>query len=410
MRKPTAVPSNAMPSPSVPSPSVPSLVDVRRMIHTAPELSMKETGTAAAVDGWMRALGLETQRLAGTGVVTMIRGTGAAAPRAGKARRRTILVRADIDGLPVREETSLPFRSANDGVMHACGHDCHVANLVEAARNLVRDPPEGGDAKLLFQPGEEGANGMGQCIDAGLMRRPDVDAAVGVHVFAPVRVGKIGLVRGACMAAVDHVEVEITGFGGHAAYPHRSVDPIVVGAHVVTALQTLVSRRVSPFHQAVVTIGSFQAGTAHNVIPPSARLLGTVRTFDPQVRRDVAREFRRIVASVAKGLGASAKVHYEHFLPATVNDPAMHDLAWSVAEDVVGKRNVEKAEPSMGGEDMSLALEAVPGVFAFVGASDGTRRTSFPHHHPSFDVHEDCLPVGAGFLEAFTRRWLKEAS
>jgi amidohydrolase len=188
------------------------------------------------------------------------------------------------------------------------------------------------------------------------------------------------------------------------------VDPVVAASHVVTALQTIVARRVSPFHQAVVSVTSIRSGTAFNVIPPEAVLRGTVRTYDPKVRRDVAREFRRIATSVARALGAKAHVEYRFFLPATVNDPAMADLAWTVAEDVVGKRNVVASEPSMGGEDMSLALEAVPGVFAFVGGSDGTRRTSYPHHHPCFDVHEDCLPVGAAFLEGFCRRWLEQAS
>ena len=380
---------------------VPDIVSVRRIVHESPELSMVEEETAARIEGWLRGLGLRPRRIAGTGVTALVEGA---------AKHRTILARADIDGLPVTEETKLPFRSGRAGVMHACGHDCHVAGLIEVSRRLAASPPERGTVKLLFQPGEEGANGMGQCIDAGLLRRPEVDAAVGVHVWQAEKAGRIGLVRGPCMAAVDHFEVRVIGFGGHAAYPHKSVDPVVAAAHVVTALQTIVARRVAPFRQAVVTVGSIQAGTAFNVIPPEAVLRGTVRTFDARVRREVAREFRRIVEGVAKGLGAKADIRYEFFLPATVNDGAMTDLAWSVAEDVVGKRNVVASEPSMGGEDMSLALEAVPGVFAFVGASDGTRRTSFPHHHPSFDVHEDCLPVAAAFLESFVRRWLREAA
>ena len=381
--------------------AVPDLVSMRRQIHAAPELSMKEERTASTIAGWLRDLGLRPRRIAGTGVTALV---------AGAAPGRTILARADIDGLPVTEETDLPFRSANPGVMHACGHDCHVAGLVEAARNLAASPPPKGTAKLLFQPGEEGANGMGQCIDDGLMRSPEVDAAVGVHVWQAERVGRIGIVRGPCMAAVDDFEVKIVGFGGHAAYPHRSVDPVVVAAHVVTALQTIVSRRVSPFHQAVVTVGSIQAGTAFNVIPPEAVLRGTVRTFDARVRRDVARDFRRVIGGVAAGLGAKAEIRYDLFLPATVNDLAMADLAWSVAEDVVGRRNVVASEPSMGGEDMSLALAAVPGVFAFIGGNDGTERTSYPHHHPRFDVNEGCLEVAAGFTEAFVRRYLEEGT
>jgi len=380
---------------------VPDLRSVRRAIHGSPELSMRETATAALIDGWMRDLGLAPRRLAGTGVTAMV---------SGAAKGPVILARADIDALPVTEATGLPFASRNAGVMHACGHDFHVAGLVEAARNLAARPPARGGVKLFFQPGEEGANGMGACIDAGLMVKPRVAAAVGVHVWQPEKVGRIGLVRGPCMAAVDDFEVRVVGFGGHAAYPHRSVDPVVAAAHVVTALQTIVARRVSPFERAVVTVGSLQAGTAFNVIPPEAVLRGTVRTFDPGVRRAVAAEFRRVVTNVAKAFGAKAHVNYRHFLPATVNDSAMTDLAWSVAEGVVGKRNVIASEPSMGGEDMSLALDAVPGVFAFIGGNDGTRRTSFPHHHPMFDLHEDCLPVGAAFMEGFVRRWLEEAA
>ena len=382
-------------------PSVPSLVDLRRELHGIAELSLKETETSATIERWLGGLGLSPRRIATTGLTALVEG---AAPG------RTLLVRADIDGLPIVEDTGLPFASRHAGAMHACGHDCHAASLVEAARRLVARPPAKGTAKLLFQPGEEGANGMGLCIDDGLLARPRVDAAVGVHVWQAEKVGRIGLVKGPCMAAVDDFEVRIVGRGGHAAYPHKSVDPIVVAAHVVTALQTVVSRTISPFDTAVVTVGSLQAGTAFNVIPPAAVLKGTVRTFSPSVRKDVAAEFKRIVTGVAKGLGATAEIQYRFFLPATVNDASMVDLAWSVAEEVVGKRNVVASEPSMGGEDMSLALAAVPGVFAFVGGDDGGRSTSFPHHHPKFDVNEGCLAVSAGFLETFVRRYLEQAA
>ena len=380
---------------------VPSLVELRRELHGLAELSMREFETSATIERWLKALGLAPRRIAGTGLTALVEGA-----RPG----RTILARADIDALPVAEETGLPFSARGRGAMHACGHDCHAASLMEVARRLAQRPPAKGTAKLLFQPGEEGANGMGQCIDGGLLVKPRVDAAVGVHVWQSERVGRIGLVKGPCMAAVDDFEIRIIGKGGHAAYPHRSVDPIVVAAHVVTALQTVVARTVNPFDTAVVTVGSFQAGTAFNVIPPAAVLKGTVRTFKDSVRRDAAAQVKRIVTDVARGLGATAEIDYRFFLPATVNDAAMVDLAWSVAEQVVGKKNVVAAEPSMGGEDMSLALEAVPGVFAFVGGDDGTERTSYPHHHPKFDVDEGCLAVAAGFMDGFVRRWLEEAA
>ncbi len=379
---------------------VPDLVTLRRTLHAAPELSLREQGTADRVTTLLRALGLKPRRIAATGVTALVRGA---------RRGPTILARADIDALPVTEETGLPFASRNAGVMHACGHDCHAAGLLDVARRLAAQPPERGNVKLLFQPGEEGAGGMQLCLDGGVLRRPDVTAAVGVHVWQNERVGRIGLVRGACMAAVDDFEVRIVGRGGHAAMPHRSVDPVVVAAHVVTALQTLVSRSVNPLDTAVVTVGSIDAGTAFNVIPPHATLRGTVRTFAEPVRKLIARRFKTLVSGVCRGLGARAETTYRHFLPATVNDAAMVDLAWSVAEDVVGKRNVVAAEPSMGGEDMSLALRAVPGVFAFIGADNGTKQTSYPHHHPRFDVDERCLAVGADFMEGFARRYLAEA-
>jgi len=380
--------------------SVPSLVDLRRELHGIAELSLAEHETSATIERWLVDLGVAPRRIAKTGLTALVEGA---------SKGRTILARADIDGLPIVEETGLPFASRRRGAMHACGHDCHAAALVEATRKLVAAPPSRGTAKLLFQPGEEGANGMGLCIDDGLLARPTVDAAVGIHVWQGEKVGRIGLVKGPCMAAVDDFEIRIVGRGGHAAYPHKSVDPIVVASHVVTALQTLVARRVSPFDTAVVTVGSINAGTAFNVIPPGAVLKGTVRTFKDSVRKDVAREFKRLVTDVSRGLGATAEIEYRFFLPATVNDAAMVDLAWSVAEEVVGKKNVVVAEPSMGGEDMSLALEAVPGVFAFVGGDDGGPRTSYPHHHPKFDVNEGCLPVAAGFMETFVRRYLESA-
>jgi amidohydrolase len=381
--------------------SVPDLVTLRRTLHAQPELSLVEHATADRVTGWLTSLGLKPRRVAKTGVTAMVRG---------KKRGPTILARADIDALPVTEATGLAFASENHGAMHACGHDFHTAGLVEVARRLALDPPARGNVKLLFQPGEEGAGGMQLCIDGGVLRRPDVSAAVGVHVWQNERVGRIGLVRGACMAAVDDFEVRIVGRGGHAAMPQKSVDPVVVAAHVVTALQTLVSRGVNPLDTAVVTVGSLQAGTAFNVIPPDAVLKGTVRTFSEPVRKAIARRFKTLVTNVCRGLGAKAEIEYRFFLPATVNDLRMVDLAWSVAEEIVGKKNVVEAEPSMGGEDMSLALRAVPGVFAFIGGDNGSTRTSFPHHHPKFDIDERSLPIGAAFIEGVVRRYLEQAS
>lgn len=381
--------------------ALPGIVDLRRELHAHPELSLREHETAARIERWLGALGLTPRRVAGTGVTAGITAGDAAARRG-----RTILARADMDALPITEATGLPFASRNAGAMHACGHDAHMAALLTAAASLADDPPPRGRVKLLFQPGEEGANGMGKCIDAGILKRPAVDAAVGVHVWQWERVGRIGLVRGACMAAIDDFEIRIEGRGGHAAYPHQAVDPVVVAAHVVTALQSVVARNVAPRETAVVTVGSIRAGEANNVIPHEAVLRGTARSFDAKVGRLVGARVTRIAKDVARAFGAKAHVNYRYFLPATVNDDAMVDRAFAVAESVVGKRNVVAAEPSMASEDMSVALALVPGVFAFVGANDGTSRTASPHHHPAFDIHEDCLPVAAAFLEGFVRDYL----
>jgi len=379
---------------------LPDIVTLRRELHAHPELSLREFETARRIDGWLRKLGLKPRRIARTGLTTTLGGRR----RAG----RTILARADMDALPLHEETGLSFASQNEGVMHACGHDCHMASLLTATQGLVRRPPEKGRVKLLFQPGEEGANGMGKCIEAGILDRPTVDAAVGVHVWQWEKVGRIGLVKGPCMAAIDLFEIRIRGRGGHAADPHNTIDPVVVAAHIVTALQTVVSRNVAPQQTAVVTVGSIQAGTANNVIPEEAVLRGTARTFVGAVGRKVARRITRIAKDVARAFGATAEVDYEFFLPATVNDDDMVDRAWVVAESIVGKRNVVRAERSMASEDMSLALAAVPGIFAFVGAANGKKSTSHAHHHPRFDVDEGCLPVAAAFMEDFVRHYLDD--
>jgi len=381
--------------------SIPDIVTLRRTLHAHPELSLREFETALRIEGWLHELGLRPRRVAKTGVTATV----------GRRRGgRTILARADTDALPVTEATGLPFASRNAGAMHACGHDCHMAALLTASARLAARPPERGRVKLLFQPGEEGAGGMGKCIDAGILERPKVDAAVGVHVWQWERVGRIGLVRGACMAAIDDFEIRIVGKGGHAAYPNETVDPVVVAAHVVTALQSIVSRNLNPQKMAVITVASIKAGEANNVIPDSAVLRGTTRSFEASVGRKAARRVKRIATDVARAFGAKAEVEYRFFLPATVNDGDMVDRAWAVAERVVGRRNVIEAQPAMVSEDMSLALAAVPGVFAFVGAANGTKRTAHPHHHPQFDVDEGCLPIAADFLEGVVRDYLEESA
>lgn len=374
---------------------LPFAVSVRRDFHRHPELGMAEERTASVVSDHLESMGIPPRRLAGTGVVGKL----------GSGRGPVLMLRADMDALPVTEENDRSFASANAGVMHACGHDGHMAILLAAARELSESPPKRGTVKFCFQPGEEGHRGAEKMIDAGVLERPKVDTAFGLHVWRDLPVGKVAVLDGPCMAAADVFEIRVAGAGGHAAYPHLSVDPVAIAAQIVTALQTIVARRVDPLDTAVVTVGSLRAGTAFNVIPSEAVLRGTIRTFRKETRRFVLREVRRIARGVASALGAAAEVEFRELAPATVNDPKSAALAREAAAAVVGPRNVVSAAPSMGAEDMSLYLERVPGCFAFVGLRNRRRGIEFPHHHPRFDMDEACLAVGTDLVLEFTRRW-----
>jgi amidohydrolase len=288
--------------------------------------------------------------------------------------------------------------------MHACGHDGHMAILLSAARHLKEEGVPAGSVRLCFQPGEEGYKGAETVIEEGAL--DGVDAAFGLHVWRDIPVGKVAILDGPCMAATDLFTITITGRGGHAAYPHLSVDPVVIAAHVITALQTIVAREADPLDTAVVTVGSVDSGTAFNVIPEQAVLRGTCRTFAKATRKTVHRRVVEIARGVAEALGGKAEVDYTEFLPATVNDPKVAALAREAAAAVVGKRNVVEGVPSMGGEDMSLYLERVPGCFAFVGLRNDKRGIVHPHHHPRFDMDEKCLAVGTDLMVEFTRRYL----
>ena len=373
------------------------LVAVRRDLHRHPELSMEEHRTAGVVEKALRGMGLRPRRCAGTGV---------AADVAGASPGRTLLLRADMDALPVQEAAGRPYGSRNPGVMHACGHDGHTACLLGAAERLAARPPARGRVRLAFQPGEEGADGARAMVRDGILRRPVPDAAAGLHLLINLPVGKIAVLDGPCMAAVDWFQVRIRGKGGHAAYPHDARDPVVIAAQVVTALQTLVSRRTDPRDSVVVTVGRLAAGTAFNIIPEEAVLEGTVRTYRESTRRRVARELRTLAESTARAFGARAEVEHEFELPPTVNDPALAATAREAAAAVVGRRNVVPAEPSMGGEDVGVLFGGNPGVFAFLGCRNPRRGIVHEHHHPSFDIDEAALPIGRDFLERVARDYL----
>jgi len=373
------------------------LVAVRRDLHRHPELSMKEKRTASVVEAALRRMSLKPRRCAGTGVLADIAG-GSPGP--------TLLLRADMDALPVQEIPGRSYGSMNPGVMHACGHDGHTACLLGAAERLAARPPERGRVRLAFQPGEEGADGARAMVADGALGAPVPAAAMGLHLWVNLPAGKIAVLDGPCMAAVDWFEIRIRGRGGHAAYPHDAVDPVVVAAEVVTALQTLVSRRTDPRDSVVVTVGRLQAGTAFNIIPGEAVLEGTVRTYREATRRRTAREMKRLATGIARAHGAAAAVDYEFQLPPTVNDPRLAALVRESAAEVVGRRNVVSAEPSMGGEDVGVLFGRNPGAFAFVGCRNRKRGIVHEHHHEAFDIDEAALPLGRDLLEATARSFL----
>jgi amidohydrolase len=379
---------------------VQELIEVRRDLHAHPEVAFEETRTSAFVAGQLRALGLEPRTGVGrTGVVATLRGA-----RPG----RTVMLRADMDALPMQEENDVPYRSQVEGRMHACGHDCHVAGLLGVARQLVRQAPSlPGAVKFCFQPAEEQGGGAVGMIADGVLRDPQVDAAFGVHVWQDLAVGKVGVTRGGWMASVDDFAVTLTGRGAHAAAPHQGLDPVVALAHVITALQTIASRTTDPLLEVVVSVTQVRAGTAFNIIPESAWMNGTVRTFDPALWRELPGRFERIVHGVAGALGCTAEVVYtRHNLP-TVNDPAMAELAHEAAAEVVGRENVVTHIRTMGGEDFSAFLHEVPGAFLAIGSSNEQKGLTHMHHHPRFDVDEGCIAIGAEVLLRVARRFLE---
>jgi amidohydrolase len=360
----------------------------RREIHQNPGLLYDVEETARFVADKLRAFGCDEVKtgIGRTGVVGVIR--GARGPSS-----RTIGLRADMDALPIEEETNLPYRSRIPGKMHACGHDGHTAMLLGAARRLAETRDFAGKAVVIFQPAEEGGAGAMAMIDDGLMDTFGVEEVYGMHNMPALPVGAFKLRTGPLMAAADEITIVIEGRGGHAAMPHQGVDPVVVGAQIVTALQTIASRNVDPLDASVVSVTQFHAGTANNIIPQSAWLNGTVRTLQPATRDFIERRIHEIAAGVAAASGATARVEYRRNYPSTVNHAAETDFAARVARKVAGDSQVDaNAAPVMGAEDFSFMLEARPGAFIFLGNGDTAKL-----HHPSYDFNDDALAYGMSY-------------
>jgi hippurate hydrolase len=369
------------------------IVEIRRELHRHPELSWKETRTASRICEFLDDLGIAHRKdVAGTGVLAEI-------PAANEGP--AIALRADIDALPIHEETGLPFASQVDGVMHACGHDGHASMLLGAAALLAREPQLPAPVRLIFQPAEEVGRGAPAMIEAGGL--DGVGMIFGGHLDRHFPTGTVIVTDGPVNAASDQFSIEIRGSGGHAARPHETIDAVVVGSLLVMAIQTIVSREVNPAHPSVISVGRFDAGTAGNVIAGHARLQGTIRTQDPEVREHLHRSLRRIVESVGQLHGAEVTIDLVEGVPVLVNSGEMATLARQVAAQIVGENNVRMLDTAnMGGEDFSWYLEQVPGCYVRFGAR-GDQMEGYPSHSSRFDFDEAALAVGASYYCAIAK-------
>lgn len=379
---------------------IPDLVATRRDLHEHPELAFEEVRTSGIVAQRLRALGLEVQTgIAKTGVVGLLRG------EAGKTNAKTIAIRADIDALPIQELNEIDYRSQIDGKMHACGHDGHTAIALAVAGILSRRRAElTGNVKFIFQPAEETVGGAQPMVKEGALK--GVDGVIGLHLFSQYKLGRVGVRAGTTFASADRLVLTVKGKGGHAAMPSGAVDPIVIAAYIVTALQTLISRETSPFSPAVITIGTINAGSAFNIIPEQAVLQGTMRSFSEEHREKLLRRIREMTQGIAEAMGGSCEVEVLDGCPPCTNDPAMTEVVRHAAMASVGEHKVDDSEDVMttGSDDMAYFLDAVPGCYFIVGAENTEKGAGYPHHHPRFNIDEDALPIA---VEVLTRAALE---
>jgi amidohydrolase len=376
------------------------MVEIRRYLHQNPELSFQEKETAAYIADYYRRLGIDIrENVGGNGVVATIKGG---------LPGKTVALRADFDALPIQDEKDVEYRSTVPGVMHACGHDGHTATLLVLGKTLNEFKEQlQGTIKLIHQHAEEYAPGGAEpMIEDGCLE--GVDVIFGTHLWATEKLGKVLFRTGPVMAAADRFEVIIKGSGGHGAQPHKTKDAIVAGAQLITDLQQIVSRRVNPIDPAVVTVGSFAAGNAFNVIADQAKLVGTVRTFAPEVRDFIETEIEQVLKGVCLSFNCEYEYRYERGYPAVINHSEETQLLIQCAADIDEVHNVEEIELQMGGEDFSHYLEKVKGTYFFTGAAPENAETPYPHHHPKFDINEKALLIAAKTLSSAAIHYQKK--
>ncbi|MBI4251996.1 MAG: amidohydrolase [Candidatus Tectomicrobia bacterium] len=382
----------------------PWLVETRRAIHMQPELGYEEHETAGRVAAALEEWGLEVRRgVARTGVVAVLR-TGRPGP--------TLAIRADMDALPIEEASEVPYKSRAAGKMHACGHDAHTAMLLGAARLLAQNPRWlegcGGNVKFIFQPAEEGRAGGRLMVEEGVLEDPRVDLAIAAHVLPALPVGTVGTRSGPVLAASDKFDIRIRGKGSHAAYPHLSRDPILAAAHVVTALQGIVSRNVEPFDAGVISVTRLEAGTAYNIIPDEVRLMGTMRTHREETREAMKGRMEETLRGVASAFGTEAEFEFVPGYPALVNSAQATGLIERAAREVLGEEKMVEMPLSMGAEDFAYIARQRPAAMFRVGVRNEARGIVHGLHSNRFDLDEDALPVGASVFAQAAREFLRD--
>ncbi|MEH6741023.1 MAG: M20 aminoacylase family protein [Sulfitobacter sp.] len=365
----------------------PDMTTWRRHLHTIPELSFDCPKTAAFIKERLEEFGVDEihDGIAQTGIVAIINGTG---------EGRTIGLRADFDALPIEEETGVEYASTHPGKMHACGHDGHTSMLLGAAKYLIETRNFSGRVALIFQPAEEEGGGAQVMCQEGMMDRFDIAEVYGIHNFPGAEFGTFHTTPGPIMAAVDSFTIQIKGRGGHGAMPHETADPVVAACGIVQAIQTIISRNTHSGQERVISVTQIHTGSASNIIPDSAMINGTVRTFDKDTHELIQKRMREIVAGQAASYGVEAELDYEIGYPATVNTEAQTEFAAQVAREVVGEANVDANAPKVAGaEDFAYMLEERPGAYLFLGAGEGAGL-----HHPKFNYNDEVSPIGASFF------------
>jgi amidohydrolase len=373
---------------------MPEVINIRRDIHMYPELGFQEFRTSQLIASYLENLELEVRKnIAQTGVLGILRG---------KEEGKTILLRADIDALPLEELNDVPYKSKNKGIMHACGHDGHIAILLGTAKILAKYKDQiKGIVKFAFQPAEElPPGGAEPMIKEGILENPYVDKVYALHLANHLKVGKIAVRKGFFCAQADAFTIKVKGRGGHGSTPDKCIDPIIISTHIVQALQEIPSREIDPHTPFVLSICKIQSGNTFNVIPEDAEIEGTVRTFDKNLAETISKRIETISKNIAEAFRGKAEIEYQFGYPPGKNDEKEAEFVKKIAEEVVGKENVIEDKPSMGGEDFSYFLEERPGAMFWLGSGNEERGLNHPHHSPYFDFDESAMAIG---IEMFVR-------